>query len=165
MKARLLFLLLAALLALTGCNYEAPLTAKPTHQVDDRLLGEWVQPEEKDWMVVRRFDDSTYTIAYGKEKPGDRPDLYRAFHSDFGGMAFVSVQNLQPGGDDRKYVYLTWSLSADGKKLTLRTVNTKVIPEQSTDTAGMQELIEKNLKNPALLNEEVVFVRLTPPQP
>jgi hypothetical protein len=150
------------LLALVGCNYDSPLTATPTRKVDERLLGEWVQPEEHDWMVVRRLDASTYTIAYGKDKPHDRPDLYRAFHSDFAGKAFLSAQNLQPGSEDRKYNYLTWSLSVDGTKLTLRSINTRVIPGQSTDTAGMQKLVEKNLNNPELLNEEMVFIRPAP---
>ncbi|HET7537012.1 MAG TPA: hypothetical protein VFJ90_11190 [Candidatus Didemnitutus sp.] len=164
MKVRLVFFFAAVLLGLAGCNYDAPLTAKSTRKIDARLLGEWLQPEEKDWMIVRRLDDSTYVIAYGKDKSHDRPDLYRAFHSDFGGLAFISVQNLQPGSDDRKYSYLTCALSADGTRLTMRTVNNRVIPEQKTDTAGMQKLIEQNLKNPKLLNEEFVFVRPAPPQ-
>ena len=97
-----------------------------------------------------------------RTKPQDRPDVYRAFHSDFAGKTFLSVQNLQPGSDDRKYTYFTWSLSVDGTKLTLRSINTKVIPGQSIDTAGMQKLVEKNLQNPELLNEETVFVRPAP---
>ncbi len=162
MKFHLPLLAIAATLALTGCMYDAPLTATPTQKTHDDLLGEWLQPDEKDWMVVRRLDASTYAVAYGKDKPHDRPDLYRAFHSDFAGKPFLSVQNLQPGSDEHKYTYLTWSLSADCTKLTLRSVNTKVIPEQSTNTAGMQKLVEQNLKNPELLNEEMVFVRPAP---
>ncbi len=162
MKFRLPFLIAVLLLAVSGCNYEAPLTAAATRKVDERLLGDWVQPEEHEWMVVRKLDASTYTIAYGKDKPHDRPDLYRAFHSDFAGKPFVSVQNLQTGSDDRKYTYVTWALSTDGTRLTMRSINTKVIPEQPTDTAGMQKLVEKNLKNPELLNEEMVFVRPAP---
>jgi hypothetical protein len=164
MKFRLPCFLAVLLLALAGCNYDSPLTATPTQKVDERLLGEWVQaqPEEPDWMVVRRLDASTYIVAYGKDKPQDRPDVYRAFHSDFAGKAFLSVQNLQPGSDDRKYTYLSWSLSVDGTKLTLRSINTKVIPGQSIDTAGMQKLVEKNLQNPELLNDETLFVRPAP---
>jgi hypothetical protein len=165
MKIRLLSFFSAVFLIFTGCMYDAPLTATPTQKINDSLLGEWLQPEEKDWMVVRRLDASTYVVAYGKDKPHDRPDLYRAFHSDFGGKPFLSVQNLSPGGDEHKYTYLTWSLSPDGSKLTLRSVNTKVIPEQSTDTAGMQKLVEENLKNSDLLNEEMVFIRPSPEKP
>ena len=69
-------------------------------------------------------------------------------------LPFLSVQNLQPGDSNRKYTYMTWQLSADGKQLVLRSVNPKIIPEQSTPTAGMQKLIKENLKNPALFNDD-----------
>ena len=157
--------LFSALLALAGCNYDAPLTDAPTRKTDEHLLGEWVQPEEHDWMIVRPLDDSTYLIAYGKDRPDDRPELYRAFHSEFASLPFISVQNLQPGSDHRKYTYLTWQLSADGTKLTLRTVNTRVIPEEAGDTAAMQKLVEKNLQTPGLLNEAIVFSRPVRAQP
>ncbi len=143
--------LFAACLAFTACNFDAPLTDGPTRKIDDRLLGKWVGTDGNDavMVIVRRLDDSNYVVA-------DNNDLYRAFHSDFAGQPFLSVQNLQPGSDDRKYTYMTWQLSADGKQLVLRSVNPKVIPEQKTPTAGMQKLIKENLKNPAFFNEEAL---------
>ncbi len=167
MKTGLIFSSLAALaLGLAaGCNYDAPLTVNPTHRVDPRLLGEWIQPDEHDWMIVRALDDSHYVVAYGKEQAGERPDLYRAFHSDFAGLPFVSIQNLQPGDDYGQYVYMTWSLSADGQQLTLHTVNTKVLPESSGDAAAQQKIVAAHAQDPALFNEPMVFVRPAPPKP
>lgn len=158
MKHSAWFLLLAGLV-LAGCNYDAPLTAEPTAKVDARLLGEWIQPQEKDWMVVCALDESHYALAYGTEKPGARPDLYRAHHSDFAGLHFISVQNLQAGNDHGRYSYIVWSLSADGTKLTLSPVSTKVVPESHADTAAMQAVVRAHAKDPALLNEAMVFVR------
>ena len=44
MKIRFLLpsFLAAGCLALTGCNYDSPLTAKPTQMINEKLLGEWV---------------------------------------------------------------------------------------------------------------------------
>ena len=152
MKTKLLlFPLLAACLAFTACNFTAPLTAGPTRQIDGRLLGKWVGTDGNDavLLIVRRLDDSNYVVA-------DNNDLYRAFHSDFADLPFLSVQNLQPGEGDRKYTYMTWQLSPDGAQLVLRSVNPKIIPEQNTPTAGMQKLIKENLKNPALFNDDAL---------
>lgn len=143
--------LLAACLAFTACNYDAPLTAKPTHAVDARLLGDWLGGDDgKDAMHVRKLDDSTYVVALDK-------DIYRAFHSDFEGRAFLSVQDLN--SDDRLYVYLTYELSADGNVLKLRTVSDKVVTDKNKGEAALQKALRDNLKNPALLNEVLAFTR------
>ena len=152
MKAKYRLLpLLAACLAFTACNFEASLTAGPTRKIDERLLGKWVGTDGNDavLLIVRRLDDSNYVVA-------DNNDLYRAFHSDFADLPFLSVQNLQPGDSDRKYTYMTWQLSSDGTQLVLRSVNPKIIPEQNTPTTGMQKLIRENLKNPALFNTDTL---------
>ena len=148
------FAAVLGLLLLSACNYDAPLTAQPTHPIDPRLLGEWVtQDGDKiEHLLVRRLDDADYVLV-------SDGDVYRAFHSDFAGQPFVSVQNLQPGSDDRKYAYVTWRLSPDNGQLVLRCVSNKVIPEQATDTAGMQRLIKQKIADPALLGEELTYHR------
>lgn len=149
-KLSLAGLIAAAVLLLAGCNYEVPLTARPTRNVDERLLGVWLGGDEgKDTMVVRSLDDATYVVAMDH-------DLYRAFHSEFAGTAFLSVQELN---HDRLYTYITTTLSPDGNQLTLRTVSTKVVPEATKDRAALQKLIQANLANPALFGEPLVFTR------
>lgn len=155
MKTKLFLLpLLAAGLAFTACNYDDPLTAKPTRPVDAKLLGSWVAVDKDDHkemlMVVRRLDDSNYVIALDG-------DLYRAFHSDFAGNAFLSVQNLQPGGDDRKYVYFVWQLSTDGAQLSLKGVSTRIVPDETKGRAALQNLVKANLTNPKLYGDTLVF--------
>lgn len=138
-------------LFLAGCNYDVPLTAKPTRGIDERLLGVWLGGEDgKDTMTVRRLDDSTYVVAMDD-------DIYRAFHTDLAGTAFISVQNLN--ADNRLYLYLTAALAADGNQLTLRTVSPKVVPEETKGRAALQKLIKANLTNPRLLGEPLVFKR------
>ena len=151
---RLLFLpLLLALSLLAGCNYDVALTATPTRKIDERLVGDWLGGDDgKDVMSVRQLDDSTYAVAMDH-------DIYRAFHSDFADTAFVSVQSLQSNRDHGKYVYVTWALSADGDRLTVRTVSIKVVPEETKDRAALQKLIKANLANPALFADPLVFTR------
>ncbi len=155
MKPLVLVACLAAL-CLSGCNYDFALTEQPTQKIDGRLIGNWVAVDKdngkQESMQVRRLDDSTYIVAFDD-------DIYRAFHSDFAGQPFLSVQNLQPGGDDRKYLVMTWALSADASQLTLRTVSNKVVPEGTKGRAALQQLIKANLANPALYGDPITFTQ------
>ena len=143
-------LLTAIALLLAGCNYDVPLTARATRNVDERLLGVWLGGEHgKDTLVVRSLDESNYVVAMDH-------DLYRAYHSDFAGTAFLSVQELN---HDRLYTYVTATLSADGNQLTVRTVSAKVLPESIKSRTALQKLIQANLANPALYGDPAVFTR------
>ena len=148
-------LLLALLgLILAGCNFDVPLTAKPTRPINDQLVGDWLSTDTDAARVVRmnvrKLDETTYAVSYDG-------DLYRAFHSDFAGLSLVSAQDLN--SRERKYAYFTWQLSADGARLTLKGVSTRVIPDTTKDAGVIQELIKKNRSNPELFGEEAVFTR------
>jgi hypothetical protein len=155
MKPLVLVVCLAAL-CLSGCNYDFALTEQPTQKIDGRLIGNWVAVDKdngkQESMQVRQLEGSVYIVAYDDE-------IYRASHSDFAGQPFLSVQNLQPGVDARKYLVMTWALSADASQLTLRTISTKVIPETTKDRSALQKLIKTNLANPGLYGDPIIFTR------
>lgn len=97
---------------------------------------------------MRRLDDSTYVIYYDG-------DLFRVYHSDIAETPFTSVQDLN--SNDRKYAYVIWKLSDDGKRLTLRSVKEEVIPKETRDSATVAALLTKNARNPELFGEEIEF--------
>ena len=103
-------------------------------------------------MHVLQLDDSNYIVVMDG-------DAYRAFHSDFAGTAFVSVQDLQVGREAHKYIYFTWQLSADGALLSLRGLSTQVVPEDTKGRTALQKLIKANLTNPKLFTEAPTFHR------
>jgi lipopolysaccharide export LptBFGC system permease protein LptF len=139
---------LLCILAFGACQYEVPITQSPTRKVQEQLLGNWVSLDGKENMRVRRLDDSTYVVYYDG-------DLFRAYHSDVGDTPFVSVQDLN--SNDRKYAYVIWKISNDGKSLRLRSVNDKVISKETKDSAAMVALLTKNAGNPELFGEEIEF--------
>ena len=99
-------------------------------------------------MRVRRLDDNIYIVYYDG-------DLFRAYHSDVAETPFASVQDLN--SNDRKYAYVIWKLSDDGKRLTLRNVSNKIIPKGTKDSATVAALLKKNARNPELFGEEIEF--------
>ena len=96
---------------------------------------------------MRRLDESTYVVYYDG-------DLFRAYHSDLAEMPLASVQDLN--SNDRKFAYVTWKLSDDEKRLTLRSVD-KLVPKETRDSATVAALLTKNARNPELFGEEIEF--------
>jgi len=145
-------IVLLCIFAFTACDYEVPITPSPTRKVQERLLGNWTSSDGKEKMRVRRLDDSVYVVYYDG-------DLFRAYHSDVAETAFVSVQDLN--SNDRKYAYVIWNLSDDGKHLRLRSVNRNVVPQEKRDSTAIAKFLEENAKNPDLFGEEIQFDKET----
>jgi hypothetical protein len=135
-------------LTFSACQYDVPITSGPTRNVQERLLGDWTSADGQEKLKLRRFDDSTYIVYYDG-------DLFRAYHSDIGEISCASVQDLN--SRDRKYAYVIWKLSDDGKRLRLRNVNDKVVPKATKDSATIVALLRKNASNPDLFGEEIEF--------
>jgi hypothetical protein len=135
-------------LAFTACQYDVPITSGPTRKVHEQLLGDWRSSDGKEELKLRRLDDGVYIVYYDG-------DLFRAYHSDVAETPFVSVQDLN--SRDRKFAYVVWKVSDDGKNLRLRNVNDKVIPKETKDSTAIVALLKENATNPELFGEEIEF--------
>ena len=136
------------LVACTACQYDVPITSAPTRNVQERLLGDWTSADGKEKLKLRSLDDRVYVVYYDG-------DLFRAYHSDVAETPFASVQDLN--STDRKYAYVIWKVSDDGKHLSLRNVSDKVISREIKDSATVVALLTKNARNPDLFGEEIEF--------
>ena len=138
-------------LSFSACVYEVPITSSPTRKVEERLLGGWTSLDGKEQMKLRRLDENTYVVFYDG-------DLFRAYHSDVAGTPFATVQDLN--SKERKYAYVVWNVSNDGKNLTLRNVSDKIVPKGSKDSGAVAEVLQNNVRNPDLLGEEIEFKKV-----
>ena len=112
------------------------------------MLGDWRSNDGKEELKLRKLDDNVYIVYYDG-------DLFRAYHSDVAETPFATVQDLN--SSDRKYAYMVWKLSHDGKHLRLRNVSDKVIAKETKDSAAVIALLTKNARNPELFGEEIEF--------
>jgi hypothetical protein len=110
--------------------------------------GDWTSADGKEKLKLRSLDDSIYIVYYDG-------DLFRAYHSDVAETPFATVQDLN--SSDRKYAFIIWKLSDDGKNRRLRSVNDKVVPKETKDPATVVALLTKNARNPELFGEEIEF--------
>jgi hypothetical protein len=116
--------------------------------VQKQLLGDWTSADGKEKLKLRSLDGSVYIVYYDG-------DLFRAYHSDIAETPFATVQDLN--SSDRKFAYIVWKLSDDGKNLRLRSVNDKIVPKETRDSATVAALLTKNARNPELFGEEIEF--------
>jgi len=135
-------------LALGACQYDVPITSSPTRKVQDQLLADWRSTDGKEELKLRRLDDSIYIVYYDG-------DLFRAYHSDVAETPFATVQDLN--SSDRKYAYVVWKLSDDGKHLSLRNVSDKVISKEIKESGRVAALLTKNASNPELFGDQIEF--------
>jgi len=135
-------------LALGACQYDVPITSSPTRKVQAQLLGDWRSSDGKEEPKLRRLDDGIYIVYYDS-------DLFRAYHSDVAETSFATIQDLNL--NDRKYAYVVWKLSDDGKHLSLRNVSDKVISKETKDSGTVVALLTKNASKPELFGEEIEF--------
>lgn len=136
--------------SISGCIYNVPITADPTRKVEERLLGDWVSKDGKNKLKVRRLDDSHYVLSVNGY-------LFRAYHSDIAGTAFASVQEIETR--ERRYAYVTWSLSEDAGHLRWRAISRKVIPQDIRDSVAVRALLEKSVDNAALYEDEQDYIK------
>jgi hypothetical protein len=136
------------ILVFNAWEYEVPITSSPTRKVQEQLLGDWTSADGKEKLKLRSLDDGIYIVYYDG-------DLFRAYHSDVAETPFATVQDLN--SSDRKYAYVIWKLSDDGKNLRLRSVNDKVVPKEARDSATVVALLTKNASKPELFGEEIEF--------
>jgi hypothetical protein len=130
---------------LTGCIYDVPLTANATRRVDARLVGDWASDDGKETLKVRPLDTTTYLLILNG-------DPFRAYHSDFADVPFVTVQDLDAPA--RKYAYIKYALSDDGQRLTAYAINADVVPATLKSSSEARRLVRSNLENPKLFADE-----------
>jgi len=147
--------MLISILGLTGCEFDVPITVQPTRKVESYLLGEWsstawTNADCKDRMRVRKYDDSSYVFSYNDS-------MYRAWHSDVADTPFMTVQDLD--SPERKYLYLAWSLTGDGKSLTLKPVKNDLFPKGMGNPADVVKILRANVGSTDLFEDAAIFIR------
>ena len=141
--------LLVGILSACG-QYQTPITDQATRKVDLTLIGDWVSSNRKVRIKIRELNEAAYVVTYNEI-------LFKAFHSDWAGLSFISVQELET--PERSFTYLVYRTSDDGTKLYLRLVNKEVIPENARESASVRSLIKANLQEPELFLREEVFTK------
>ena len=150
------FFALLLVFLFSSCIYEAPLTQTPTRKIDERLIGDWVSVEEKPSVIqIRKFDDWNFILI-------DGGNVYRVFHSDFEGLNFLNLQNLDNNSTSARRFALIDYRFEQPDRVRARALNKDTVPESLRTTSELQKGLRAHLKDPQLFNkEEIVYTRQT----
>ena len=112
--------------------------------------------EEKPSVIqIRKFDDTNFVLIDGR-------NIYRMFHSDFEGINFLSLQNLDTNGSSaRKFAFIDYRFERPDR-VRARAINKSVIPDTLRTSSALQQSVRDHLKDAQLFNkEEIVYTRKT----
>lgn len=157
-------LLMCAMLAAAGCQYDVPLAAAPSLPIDHALIGVWESTEENaERMVVLPLSGQEYIVQYPvSEKNGL---LFKAFRIQAAGRDLVQVQWL--GGvngslETNTPAYQVLDYKLDGDTLTLRVLRSSVFTNKFQATEAFAAAVEAARDRADLFEDPGVFRRVLP---
>lgn len=156
--------LAAVILIAIGCDYQVPLTEEHTIAIDRAVLGLWEEvpkgdkpPNPDERMLILRYSDTEYLIHYPAGKDGL---FFRGYPIRVGGVPCVQVQLIGSydgdlGKEDRKYQVIRYALS--NGILEVRTLDTKLVDKNLSDSASLRQAFFKSKDNKDLFQDPVRF--------
>lgn len=131
-------LLLLAVLVLAGCKFEAPLTEKPTRDVDPALLGSWFSLKDGKPFDVFKLSPQEYLVVDDREP-------FVCTHSDLDGLNVVSCRQIKNDAEYYgKYAYMAYAL--ENGELVLTPLNPDLPIGKHASTADIRAAIEAAAK-------------------
>ena len=134
-----LLLSIATLLMLAGCNFDAPLTEKPTRDIDPSLLGSWFSLSDGKPLDVYKLSKDEYLVV-------DDGSPFVCTHSDIAGTGFVNCKLI---GNDKehygKYAYIAYKIE-DGNLVLTPLSGSLPLTDKSTAKdvrAALEEAVPK----------------------
>ena len=160
-------LIMAAIVLLAGCEYEAPLTDEHIIAIDPAVLGVWVpdegvQPKQDERLMILKYSDTEYLIHY---PPGGNDETYyRGYPIKIGGVRGVQVQvigtKVGPPEKETKKLFHVLSYKLTDGKLEIRKLNTDLVDSDVKTTDELRKTLVENNKNKDLFNDLVVFQKI-----
>ncbi len=142
----LLAILSLALLLLSGCKFETPLTETPTRDVDPALLGSWFSLSDGKPFDVYKLSAQEYLAI-------DDGEPFVCTHSDVAGISFVSCRQIKNNAEYYgKYAYLAYSLK--NGELVLTPLNDSLSLTETSSAKEIRTQLEAAAKSGTALSND-----------
>ncbi len=165
-----LIIIFAAMLIISGCEYQEPLAEKQNLPIDESLIGQWnAVPDSSDTspvndrIVVLKLSGTEYLVHY---YTGSGSMYFRAYPLKVGNIECLQLQLLgyQDGKlarDDAPFQVAKYTVSGD--IVEIRMMNTSVVSPKLGSNAAMREAFLKNQANDTLFRDPGKFRRAIKP--
>lgn len=160
-------MLVAAILCLAGCKYEAPLTHEHSIPVDASVLGFWEvvpdgneSPDSSESMMVLQYSETEYLIHYSAK---EEPLYFRGYPIKIGGVPCVQLQVIgidnKPVDPQKKDLFHVASYERVNGELVIRTLNSDLIGEGLKDTGALVKVFFQHKGSTELFTNPCRFRR------
>lgn len=167
MKCKLALLTVAVLL-ITGCEYESPLTKEHNIAVDSAVLGLWEaipdkgeEPKQNERMMILKYSGTEYLIHYPVGKDGS---YFRGYPIKIGGVSCVQLQAIGtddgPPKKDEKDLFHVVSHRLAGAGLEIKILNTELVDDDLKTTEALTLSFLKHKGNKKLFINPGRFRRI-----
>ena len=167
MKCKLALLTVAVLL-ITGCEYESPLTKKHNIAIDSAVLGLWEaipdegeEPKKNERMMILKYSDTEYLLHY---PVGDDGLYFRSYPIKIGGVSCVQLQVIGtkagPPEKDEKDLFHVVSHRLAGAGLEIKILNTELVEDDLKTTDALTQSFLKHEGNKKLFINPGRFRRI-----
>ena len=165
-------ILATAVLLITGCIYDYPLTTEHNIPINPELLGFWEAipveggyPSRDNGIIIMKFSDTEYLIhsARGSLLNGTWY-YYRGYHVKIGNFSCVQLQiigtEFGPSHKDAKDLFHIAFYTLENGNLEIKMLNTNVVSEYLYSSEALRESILENQENKDLFKSERKFKRV-----
>ena len=161
-----LIIIVAAMLIISGCEYQEPLAEKQNLPIDESLVGQWnALPDSNDTspvqdrIIVLKLSGTEYLVHY---YTGSGSMYFRAYPLKVGNIECLQLQLLgyQDGRlarNDAPFQVAKYTVSGD--IVEIRMMNTSVISPKLAGNDEIREAFIKNQANDKLFREPGKFRR------
>jgi hypothetical protein len=165
---KLLLLIVALMLVVSGCEYNEPLSENQGITIDEAIIGLWFADNDKndtriqrEYILVLKLSSTEYLIQYNT---GSDSMYFRAYQIKIGDTSCLQLQLLgYTGGPisntDPAYHVANYTLSKDKNEVTVTTLNTQFVYRGLGGKAEMKEAFLKNQTKENLFKDPGKFVR------
>lgn len=164
MKA-FLVVVVAACLAVVGCDYTVPLAAEPALDIDAKLVGLWEQVKAKgepQRLLVLPLSPREYLVSYpagtGKELFA-KACLWRGAGQTLVQLQWIGTAAGAVAEDARVYQFAAYEL--EGDELRVRLLNRKLGAAELKTPADLAKAIADAKDRPDLFRPPIVFRKVT----
>ncbi len=143
--------LIATVLLITGCEYEAPLTEECVLDIDSSVLGHWEevpddgkQPGPDQMMMILKYSKTEYLIHYPTSKNGF---YFRGYPINVGGVPCVQIQLIGTSEgdikkDERDFHAVSYKRSKD--ELTVKILNKSLVDPSLESSSDLKKAFLKH---------------------
>ena len=157
------WVLLAACVLLSGCDYTVSLVDKPETPIDRGLLGLWQRTNDQatvETVLILPLDDKEYLVAYST-KPDHtmyaRGCLARVDEQEFIQLKWIGSSDGGIPDDDLVFQYVAYAV--EGGALSVRLLDVQVVEKDEAVALGMAAAIRAKRGEKDLFKEAMVFQR------